>query len=51
MAFYAFKAMRAAALAAAVALVLSSCGKVKAETRRRAGSLLVGKHRLPSSVS
>lgn len=27
MAFYAFKAMRAAALAAAVALVLSSCGK------------------------
>lgn len=49
MAFYAFKAMRAAALAAAVALVLSSCGK--GGTRRRAGSLLVGKHRLPSSVS
>ena len=49
MAFYASKAMRAAALAASVALALSSCGK--ADEAARAGSLRVGKHRLPSSVS
>lgn len=49
MAFYAFKAMRAAALAAAVALVLSSCGK--GGDAAQGGSLRVGKHRLPSSVS
>nr|WP_101102285.1 multidrug efflux RND transporter periplasmic adaptor subunit MtrC [Neisseria meningitidis] len=44
MAFYAFKAMRAAALAAAVALVLSSCGKGgdAAQGGQPAGAPVVG---------